>query len=84
MQRVDSALTHLLANISKDTDITDFEEFCGVGVVVSPEEIEEEVEKVIKAHKNEILEKRRVKCFNFLLIRSWRALTRTEIFYAHV
>ncbi|XP_071646231.1 probable glutamine--tRNA ligase [Temnothorax longispinosus] len=58
VQRVDAALTYLLANVSNDLDITKFEESCGVGVVVLPERIEEEVEKIIKAHKDEILEKR--------------------------
>lgn len=58
IQRIDAALTYLLANINNDINITNFEESCGVGVVVLPEQIEEEVEKVIKVHKNEILEKR--------------------------
>jgi len=58
VQRVDAALTYLLANVGNDVDITKFEESCGVGIAVSPEQIEEEVEKIIKAHKDEILEKR--------------------------
>lgn len=58
VQRVDAALTSLLANISNSVNIAAFEKSCGIGIVVSPEEIEEEVEKVIKVHKNEILEKR--------------------------
>ncbi|XP_011173631.1 probable glutamine--tRNA ligase [Solenopsis invicta] len=58
VQRVDAALTYLLANVNNTPDIAKFEEFCGVGIVVSPEQIEEEVEKIIKAHKDEILEKR--------------------------
>lgn len=58
VQRVDAALTYLLANVSNNLDIAKFEEFCGIGVVVLPERIEEEVEKIIKVHKNEILEKR--------------------------
>jgi len=55
---VDAALTYLLANVGNDVDITKFEESCGVGIAVSPEQIEVEVEKIIKAHKDEILEKR--------------------------
>lgn len=60
VQRVDAALVYLLANVSNsgDVDIAEFEKTCGIGVVVSPEQIEEEVEKVIKAHKDEIIEKR--------------------------
>lgn len=58
VQRVDAALAYLLANVSSVLDTAKFEEACGVGVVVSPERIEEEVEKIIKLHKDEILEKR--------------------------
>lgn len=58
VQRVDAALTYVLANVSDALDVAKFEESCGVGVVVLPEQIEEEVEKIIKAHKDEILEKR--------------------------
>ncbi|XP_032666418.1 probable glutamine--tRNA ligase [Odontomachus brunneus] len=58
IQRIDAALSYLLANINNDINITNFEESCGIGVIVLPEQIEEEVEKVIKAYKNEILEKR--------------------------
>lgn len=58
VQRVDAALTYLLANVNNVLDVAKFEESCGVGVVISPEKIEEEVEKTIKSHKDEILEKR--------------------------
>ncbi|XP_029166056.1 probable glutamine--tRNA ligase [Nylanderia fulva] len=58
VQRVDAALNYLLTNVNNAFNIEEFEEFCGIGVVVSPEQIEEEVEKIIKAHENEILEKR--------------------------
>lgn len=58
VQRVDAALTYLLANVNDILDISKFEESCGIGVVILPEKIEEEVEKTIKAHKDEILEKR--------------------------
>ncbi|EFN78066.1 probable glutamine--tRNA ligase [Harpegnathos saltator] len=58
VQRIDAALTYLLANINNDINVADFEEFCGVGVIVLPEQIEAEVEKVVKVYKNEILEKR--------------------------
>lgn len=58
VQRVDAALAHLLANVGDAVDIAKFEESCGIGIVVLPEQIEEEVEKIIKAHKDQILEKR--------------------------
>lgn len=58
MQRIDAALSYLLANVNNALNIAEFEEFCGIGVVVSPEQIEEEVEKIIKAHEKEIIEKR--------------------------
>ncbi|XP_018342396.1 PREDICTED: probable glutamine--tRNA ligase [Trachymyrmex septentrionalis] len=58
VQRIDAAMAHLLANVGNAVDIAKFEEFCGIGIVVLPEQIEEEVEKIIKAHKNAILEKR--------------------------
>ncbi|KAL6268379.1 hypothetical protein P5V15_001512 [Pogonomyrmex californicus] len=58
IQRLDVALIYLLANVNNDLDITKFEESCGIGIIISPEQIEEEVEKIIKVHKDEILEKR--------------------------
>lgn len=57
-QRVDAALNYFLNHVKETIDITKFEEECGIGIVVSPEEIESEVEKVISAYKAEILEKR--------------------------
>lgn len=56
--KVEAALNYLLKNVNKIDNIADFEESCGVGVTISSEEIKEEVEKVIKVHKNEILKKR--------------------------
>jgi glutaminyl-tRNA synthetase len=41
-----------------DLNIKDFETACGVGITVSPEEIEHVVEKLIKKHKDELLDKR--------------------------
>ncbi|GAB1867875.1 glutamine--tRNA ligase [Camponotus japonicus] len=58
VQRIDAALSYLLANVNNTLNIAEFEEFCGIGVIVSPEQIEEEVEKIIKAHEKEIIEKR--------------------------
>lgn len=57
-QRVDAALEYLLENIEGSIDLQDLEKHCGIGVIVTPEEIEREVEVLIKKHKDEILEKR--------------------------
>ena len=57
-QRVDAALSFLLSHVKETIDVSNFEKECGIGVVVSPEEIESAVEKVISGHKAEILEKR--------------------------
>ena len=58
IQRVDAALNYLLNNIKETVDIRALEEACGVGIVITPEQIEEAVEKLINRHKDEILEKR--------------------------
>jgi hypothetical protein len=39
-------------------NVKDFESACGVGITVSPEEIEHVVEKLIKKHQDELLDKR--------------------------
>nr|CAI5831794.1 unnamed protein product [Callosobruchus analis] len=55
--RVDKAIEFALSHINNiQTD--QLEKYCGVGVVVSPEEIEKAVEKQITACKKEIIEKR--------------------------
>lgn len=55
--RVDKAIEFGLSHI--DTiDTNEFEKYCGVGVVVTPEQIEKVVEKYIVEVKNELLEKR--------------------------
>lgn len=51
-------MDYLISNPIGNVDIKAFEESCGVGVVVTPEQIEQEVEKVIKKHQSELLEKR--------------------------
>ncbi|XP_066583934.1 probable glutamine--tRNA ligase [Prorops nasuta] len=59
IQRVDASLNYILSNIRDECiDKAAFEEFCGIGVIVTPEQIEHEVEKQIKKHKEEICEKR--------------------------
>lgn len=56
--KVDCALNFLLDNIKKEINIAEFEKACGIGIEVSSEEIEAEVEKSINTHKDEIIEKR--------------------------
>lgn len=57
--RVDAALDYLLSHVSENSvDIAAFEKACGVGVVVTPEQIEEAVEKHMLIYKQEIIEKR--------------------------
>lgn len=51
-------MDYLMANPVGEVNIKSFEESCGVGVVVTPEQIEHEVEKVIKKNQSELLEKR--------------------------
>ncbi|XP_066256196.1 probable glutamine--tRNA ligase isoform X1 [Euwallacea similis] len=55
--RVDKAIEFALSHISK-IDSNDLEKYCGVGVVITPEEIEKCVEKHLKAVKAELIEKR--------------------------
>ena len=57
--RVNAALEYLLQNAKdKSIDVKGLEEACGVGIVVTPEEIEKEVEAVISTAKEELIEKR--------------------------
>ena len=57
--RVNAALEFLISNASnKDIVTADFDTACGVGIVVTPEEIENAVDKVLKANMDELLEKR--------------------------
>lgn len=53
-----AALDYLLSHLKGDLNIIEFETACGVGITVSPEEIEHVVEKLIKKHKDELLDKR--------------------------
>lgn len=53
-----AALDYCLHNPGSDLDVKAFEESCGVGVKVSPEEIETAVEVVVLKHKAGLLEKR--------------------------
>ncbi|GFW58020.1 probable glutamine--tRNA ligase [Trichonephila clavipes] len=56
--KVNAAMKYLLDHTEENVDIKSFEASSGVGVTVSPEEIEKVVEKIIANHKDELLEKR--------------------------
>ncbi|CAM8973766.1 unnamed protein product [Rhodiola kirilowii] len=56
--QLDAALEHLATTDPDEFDLAVFEQACGVGVVVSAEEIESAVNEIFEARKNEILEKR--------------------------
>lgn len=51
-------MDYLLSHLKVNFDVKDFECACGVGITVSPEEIEHVVEKLIKKHRDELLAKR--------------------------
>lgn len=51
-------MDYLIANPVGSVNIKAFEDSCGVGIVVTPEDIEEEVKKVVTRHKAELVEKR--------------------------
>uniref|UniRef100_A0A6P7H6X2 Probable glutamine--tRNA ligase n=1 Tax=Diabrotica virgifera virgifera TaxID=50390 RepID=A0A6P7H6X2_DIAVI len=55
--RVDKAIEFALSHI-KELNTNELETFCGVGVVITPEQIEKVVEKYIKDNKKDLLEKR--------------------------
>ncbi|KFB45505.1 AGAP010267-PA-like protein [Anopheles sinensis] len=57
--RVDTALEYVLANATKPTfDEAAFDAACGVGVTVTPEEIEKAVEITIGKYRDDILQNR--------------------------
>ncbi|XP_041973092.1 probable glutamine--tRNA ligase [Aricia agestis] len=57
--RVDAALEYLLSHVSEqNVDAGEFEKSCGVGVVVTPEQVEQAVEKHMAKYKQELIEKR--------------------------
>ena len=53
-----AAMDYLLHHMSEPVDMAAFEQASGVGVVVTPDQIEAGVEAVINKHKQELLEKR--------------------------
>lgn len=57
--RVDAALEYLLSTVNDSkVNVEAFEKACGVGVVVTPEQVEQAVEKHMAKYKDELLEKR--------------------------
>lgn len=57
--RVDAALEYLLSHVNEtNVDIYAFEKACGVGVVVTPEQVEQAVEKQMTMFKKDLMEKR--------------------------
>ncbi|XP_037956511.1 probable glutamine--tRNA ligase isoform X2 [Teleopsis dalmanni] len=59
--RIDAALDYLLQYVQKKdiaVNIVEFERACGVGVEVTPEEIERIVQEKIKLHKDSLLSQR--------------------------
>ncbi|CAH1113355.1 unnamed protein product [Psylliodes chrysocephalus] len=55
--RVDKAIEFALSHIN-NLNTSELETFCGVGIIVTPEEIQKVVEKQLNANKDELLEKR--------------------------
>lgn len=55
--RVDKALEYTLSHLT-NLNSDELEKYCGVGIVVSPEDIEKIVEKYISQVKADLLEKR--------------------------
>ncbi|CAH1124908.1 unnamed protein product [Ceutorhynchus assimilis] len=55
--RVDKAIEFALSHIN-NIDSNELEKYCGVGIIVTPEQVEKCVEQQMKIFKNELLEKR--------------------------
>lgn len=53
-----AAVDFMKANPVLPVDVTAFEESCGIGVNITPDQIEDCVEELIKKHKDELLKKR--------------------------
>ncbi|XP_063379722.1 probable glutamine--tRNA ligase isoform X1 [Cydia fagiglandana] len=57
--RVDAALEYLLSHVGEASiDNAAFEKACGVGVMVTPEQVEQAVEKHMAKYKEELIQKR--------------------------
>lgn len=57
-QRIDHGLEFLRSLISENIDLAEFEKSCGVGIVVTPEQIKQTVESLLSQNMNELIEKR--------------------------
>lgn len=55
--RVDKAIEYCMSHLN-NLNIEECEKWCGVGIIVTPEQIEKTVETHIASVKNELLEKR--------------------------
>ncbi|KAK3581253.1 hypothetical protein CHS0354_032979 [Potamilus streckersoni] len=56
--QLEAAMSYLLEHPLDPVNKNAFEEACGIGVVITPEQVEEAVEVVISKYKEELLEKR--------------------------
>lgn len=57
--RIEAALEFVLTNgVTKSINTEEFEKACGVGIVVSPEEIDDAVSSVIKKYRDELIAQR--------------------------
>uniref|UniRef100_A0A0A9YX86 glutamine--tRNA ligase n=2 Tax=Lygus hesperus TaxID=30085 RepID=A0A0A9YX86_LYGHE len=56
--RVDAAVEFMLSNAHDDFNAANFEKHCGVGVVVTPEDVELAVESAMAKFKDEVLKSR--------------------------
>lgn len=57
--RVDAAIEYLLNTVNESSvNVGEFEEACGVGVSITPEQIEQAVEKHMAQYKQELIDKR--------------------------
>lgn len=57
-QRIDCSLEFVRSSILESIDVSNFEKWCGIGVVVTLEEIKEKVAFIITQNKYELIEKR--------------------------
>lgn len=55
---VAAALEYVLAHPGDHVNVAELEAACGVGVVITPEQVEQAVERAIQKHKPALLEKR--------------------------
>ncbi|CAI4226497.1 unnamed protein product [Auanema sp. JU1783] len=56
--QINAAVEYLLANIVNELDIKSLETACGVGVVVTPDQIEDAVTNVFKKHNDQLIKDR--------------------------